>query len=406
MKPKLAQKIKLAALAMSLAAFAPTLLAQLSIPFNDGSDGVLNITNNTVIDLRLAVTGNWTNNNAANAGKGIYDPTQWAVVFKYSAVTISSNATVSFINHSAHAPVVWLVSGSVTNNGVLSLDSQAGGAVSFDNLTLLEPGPGGFRGGARAQSALSQGGGFGPGGSRQNEGPAHGVYTITGLAYGNPQIIPLIGGSGGSSWDGDAGVNGGAGGGAILIAAAGSITVAASGLISADGQNNHSGFFGSGGAIRLVANQIQGSGRIEATSAAYPGRIRLEANTTSGALSLNPATIAVAPSPLIIFPDPATAPTVRVVSVGGLAPPADPKAAMLASGDDLTFTTTNVVSILLQTVNFPTNGTVNVYFKPRNGAQSTLQASYLSGNTNLATWQLNTLLPLSHVVIQARAVAP
>jgi hypothetical protein len=106
----------------------------------------------------------------------------------------------------------------------------------------------------------------------------------------------------------------------------------------------------------------------------------------------------------VIWPD-ATAPTVKVVSVAGQSAPIDPTAAMGLSGDDLTIGTNNAVAILLQTANFPTNGTVNVYIKPRNGYQSILQAGYVSGNTSLATWQLTTTLPLGHTVIQVRAVS-
>jgi hypothetical protein len=396
---------KLAAITLSIAAFAPSLFAQLNIP-SDGSDGALVISSNTVIDLSQALTGNWTNNNAANAGKGIYDPSKWAVVFKYSSVVISNGATLTFSNHPTHAPVVWLVTNNVTINGVLSLDSQPGGAISYDNVNLLEPGPGGFRGGARSQSGLGHGSGFGPGGSHDAFGGnyAYGSYGTGYLPYGNPQIVPLIGGSGGGGWDGDGNVNGGSGGGAILIAASGSITVGASGTISADSLNNHNGYPGSGGAVRLVANQIVGNGRIEAISAAYVGRIRLEANTVSGALSLNPPTVAVSPTPLIIWPD-TNVPTVKIVSVASLSAPSDPKAAMAASGDDLTIAKNDAVAIVLQTANFPTNGLVNVYIKPRNSPQSTLTASFVSGTTNLATWQLTTILPVSHTVIQARAIS-
>src|SRR3954454_8739311 len=105
--------------AISIAALAPRSHAQLAIP-SDGSDGALNITSNTVIDLSQAVTGVWSNNNSANAGKGIYDPAKWAVVFKYSTVNIASNATLTFTNHSTHAPVVWLVSSNVTIDGSLN----------------------------------------------------------------------------------------------------------------------------------------------------------------------------------------------------------------------------------------------------------------------------------------------
>src|SRR4029077_18821628 len=114
-----------ALVALSLAAFAPSSFAQpLTIPGADGSDGALIVTANTNIDLSLAVTGVWSNNNAGNFGKGIYDPDKWAVVFKYSSVNIANGATVTFSNHPTHAPVVWLVSSNVTIDGTLSLDGQ------------------------------------------------------------------------------------------------------------------------------------------------------------------------------------------------------------------------------------------------------------------------------------------
>jgi len=76
------------------------------VPGANGTDGVLNITTNTVIDLSRAVTAAWDSDNSANAGKGVYDASKWAVVFKYTSVTIGSNATVTFRNHASRAPVV------------------------------------------------------------------------------------------------------------------------------------------------------------------------------------------------------------------------------------------------------------------------------------------------------------
>jgi hypothetical protein len=122
--------------------------AAIVIPEADGSDGALNLTANTVIDLFQAVTGQWDANNAANAGKGIYDSNKWAVVFKYSSVNIAGGATVTFKNHASRAPVVWLVNGNVTINGTVSLDGQAG----QNSVNLPEPGPGGFRGGISMRS--------------------------------------------------------------------------------------------------------------------------------------------------------------------------------------------------------------------------------------------------------------
>ena len=107
MKTHQTQQRVRAILALLIAAFAPSLFASpLTIPGADGSDDALNVTVSTNIDLSLAVTGAWDANNAANAGKGIYDASKWAVVFKYSSVNIAPGATVTFSNHPSRAPVV------------------------------------------------------------------------------------------------------------------------------------------------------------------------------------------------------------------------------------------------------------------------------------------------------------
>ncbi len=78
-------------------------MAQITVPGSDGSDGELHITESTTIDLSDAVTGKWDDDNAAHAGKGIYDPDKWAIVFKYTRVTIDSGRTLSFKNHPSRA---------------------------------------------------------------------------------------------------------------------------------------------------------------------------------------------------------------------------------------------------------------------------------------------------------------
>jgi len=405
MKTNLAYKIKLASLVLSLTAFASAGYAQLTIPYADGSDGALNITSGTnVIDLSQAVTGVWTNT-SASPGNGTYDPTQWAVVFKYSSVNIASGAVVTFLNHPTHAPVVWLVDGDVEIDGELSLDGQ-NGQFFPGSLNAVEPGPGGFRGGALSPS-YGLGSGYGPGGGSGNGG--NGSYSD--YPYGATNIVPLIGGSGAAGWTG--GWSGGGGGGAMLIAASGQITI--NGYFHADGGFNASDTFqgGSGGAIRLVANQILGNGTLEAVShlgGGDVGRIRLEANGFANTITVNPSTVAATPAnPPVIFPS-TNAPTVTVLSVAGQIAPTDPTARVSPNtgATDLALATTNVVTIVLQTMNFPTNGTVNVYIKPLYSAQSVLSATCISGNANQALWQVSTALPYpdANVVIQAHAVAP
>ena len=108
-----------------LAAFAfvasvSSAFAQLIIP-SDGSDGAFNPVANVEIDLSQAVTGTWSNP-SPSSGNGIYDAEKWAIVFKYSSVNIPSGVTVTFKNHPSHAPVVWLVQGSVNIAGTVSVD--------------------------------------------------------------------------------------------------------------------------------------------------------------------------------------------------------------------------------------------------------------------------------------------
>ncbi len=133
--------------------------------------------------------------------------------------------------------MVWLVNGNVTIDGVLSLNGQDAPSAP----TLAEPGPGGFRGGTGYfASNVGASAGFGPGGGQWNivgngwgGGGSYGSAGAYGPpTYGNPSLIPLLGGSGGGGYGGD-GRGGGAGAGAILIASPGTISLP--GTIRANG---------------------------------------------------------------------------------------------------------------------------------------------------------------------------
>ena len=102
---------------------------------SDGGSGALTVAANTVKDLSLATTGSI---NDAGRVNGTYDPSQWAIVFEYTDVTVSAG-TLSFLNHPSGAPVVWLVSGNVTITGTISLSGQDG----TYNGGLAAGGPGG-----------------------------------------------------------------------------------------------------------------------------------------------------------------------------------------------------------------------------------------------------------------------
>jgi hypothetical protein len=169
---------------------------------------------------------------------------------------------------------------------VTSLDGQGGGGGSYATV---------------GTSSFHAGGGGGVGGP----------------TYGNVFLSPLVGGSGGGGGAGDddggagssdGGGGGGGGGGAVRISA-NSITIGASGIISANGGtggscgNGGSGGGGSGGAIFLETLTLDNSGTITAQGGGSitdqlansiggfggEGRIRLDYNSISGAGAVTPA---------------------------------------------------------------------------------------------------------------------
>ena len=407
--------------------------ASLNIP-SDGSDGALVIAEDTVIDLSQAVTSNWDANNGANVGKGIYDSNKWAVVFKYSSVTIQAGATVTFKNHASRAPVVWLVQGDVAINGTVSLDGQSSQPPPW----LAEPGPGGFRGGAGDYAAgAANAAGFGPGGGglygvEMGGGAAygsavagnHGWYGAA--TYGNPSLIPLVGGSGGGGVTsnrnyGWVSTSGGAGAGAMLIAAAGNLSIL--GAIRANGGgitiNSDMAGGGSGGGIRLVAENLSGSGILQATGGSGSqnpgglGRIRLERTTNSFAGTLvptGPSVVELAPGATPVIWLPSNGPTVRIVSIEGKSASADPRAGFGAIGADIVLPQVANVTVVVETTVAEDASTVTVRATPRsNGNYSERVASLtevVSEDPKVIRWTANVPVSDGYAAIQVKVVRP
>lgn len=379
------------------ALLASALSAQtINVP-SDGSDGVFAPTSDITVDLSLAVTGNWDANNAANAGVGIYDPDEWAVVFKYSSVNIPDGVTVTFQNHPSGAPVMWLVEGNVVIDGEVNLRGSDGSTNAISSLSPTEAGPGGFRGGAFGPEGL--GAGYGPGGVNGD-----GEYRST---YGNPQILPLIGGQGGTMDDFDPG-SGGAGGGALLVATGGSILL--NGLIDCEGGSgggSFSDYSGSGGAIRLIGSDVSGSGALSAIGGvdADVGRIRIEANSLSTELQIAPETVAVTPVEFPILFPPDDALTVQILTVDGKDAPSDPTAP-LAGTSDVAIQENGVVQVVLETTNFPTSGVVEVRAAPKFSDAAWVTASFSDGDFLSARWVANITFRPGFTALQARATVP
>lgn len=361
-------------------------------------------------------------------------------IFNFSEINIPSGVTVRFEANALNTPVMLLVSGNATIDGVIDISGETAapsvgagdGNVGDDGLPGAG-GPGGFAGGRggdadpsttnngprTAQSGLGPGGGiavtddlndpfcFGSGGTFAGVGEIHTNCRTRIFAdpYGNADLLPLVGGSGGSGGHGSTsgvGSGGGGGGGALLLAVTGTLTV--NGQILADGGRGGdlghavgSADFGtagggSGGGIRLVATTMDGNGAISARGAQAgafsnfqptradggTGRIRLEAENLLYTQATVPPFSSSAPGELFV----AGMPALRITSVAGQAVPDNPtgNADVLLPSD-----TPNPVELVLETTNVPVGNTLTVIVTPPRGAPVSTVSTALQGTEASAT---------------------
>src|SRR6266540_825432 len=202
-------------------------------------------------------------------------------IYNYTTVSIPSGVTVQYTRNAVNTPVTLLAAGDVTIMGTISVNGD-NGLNGSNTGQVVNPGglggPGGFNGGIGNLGNLTlfpgANGGQGPGGG--NLTPGNPILTTL-ATYGAPStfvsLLPLFGGSGGFgnfiNPSSGVGGSGGGGGGAIVIASSSKISV--TGSITANGGaggNPNSGgnctSGGSGGAIRLVAPEVSGTGSLQA----------------------------------------------------------------------------------------------------------------------------------------------
>ncbi len=423
-------------------------IAAIVVPGADGTDSIFNPNASVTIDLSQAATGAWDSPSPA-AGKGVYDPEKWAVVFKYQRVVIREGVTITFKNHPSGAPVVWLVTEGVGIDGSIQLDGQIGHHHVNDTKRLSTPGPGGFPGGFGAVNTLLGNGGFGVAGGYDPGfiGSANsfydtnsGGYATTGLqrpnesrpvTYGNAKLLPLIGGSGGAGAqliaENGGGGGGGAGGGAILIAAQGAIEI--DGQISARGGKGGTGGgggnpgtadggAGSGGAIKLIADSLSGSGELRADPGVNfhgvfgnllrrggDGRIRLEVNSSTFAHPGSPVYTSGMPGQTAeLWPDPG-APVVRLITLSGVPVPAHPIANLIDFAQaDVPVTTEDFAQLVLETENVDDQASVLVRVTPIVGTNDDYPAFHISTADGVSTWHADLPLGQGFSAIQVRVV--
>lgn len=381
-------------LALSLTASAR---AEIDVP-SDGSDGdfVTDVaTKEIVIDLAKAPTGRWDTPQTEPlqpeiGGVGIYDPEKWAVVFKYNRVRIEHNVTLKFLNHPSRAPVVWLVKGDAEIYGQVNLDGKQG-------VWHEDSGPGGFRGSH----------------SPERDNQFRGYLNLPERSRWSPNLVPLHGGYGNHA---------NAGAGAILIASRQRIVL--------DGQIQARGQGAQGGAVRLVADELAGSGFIDIRNSLSPGGPhgvgRLEAHRFTGSLRASFNTTIVSPEPLRLWPEP-DGPTVRIVSVEGAEAPSDPRARLDAEagpggvplGADMTIAKSGPSKVLIETTNLEPSpdARVMLFVSPNSGRirggsngyadYDPLRATLVTGGTFArAQWLVELELPPGYTSLQVHAVGP
>lgn len=392
-----------------LSMLAPLFTSSLAFAYDsqsDGSDGAFNPQSDVTIDLRLAADGHWQD--TPGTGNGVYDSTQWAVVFKYTTINIPAGVNVRFTNHVKNPPVVWLASGSVTIAGKVILNGEDGVPAL---IRFAAGGPGGFSGGRAGIAGFPRISGLGPGGGAPYSGEGGGGYGTqgvgpnAGLTYGTAFITPLIGGSGGSGYFGPTASGGGGGGGAILIAASGVITISNTGIIESHGGYSPNGYSGSGGAIRIIADQIDGSGLLDVTNGVSTtqgrGRLRVETLANNWELSAPPWASIGLPGP--IFPE-STAPRLRATLVHGKSVPLDPLAGMMS--EELLFNSTQPVTIQIEANNVPPGQVVEVKIVSETSNAAIVLSTPLSGSVALSTATATHDFPKGRSEIQLRVVIP
>lgn len=305
-------------------------------------------------------------------------------LWNFTTIDLPGGQTVEFIKNAANSPVRWLASSNVTINGTLELSGQnAPGTQAFQPGSEAIGGPGGYNGGLGGRRFIESGSYAGTAGQGPGGGAAGTTSNAGGQAanssYINSYLQPLIGGSGGggqASTDTGHGWNGGAGGGAILIASSRDIVV--NGSIRANGGSgaNNSGQ-GSGGAIRLVADRVTINGAEGSLSAIGPsggttlGKIRVEAYYRTGPDRGNPDAISSAPVPTQAFE---TNATLLITSVAGENVAEPPTGNTLTP--DVVFTQAGPISVAVQSVNVPDTSPVTL--------RVTTNGQLITATTNLA----------------------
>ena len=351
-------------IALTVTAWSTTAQAQGFDSGSDGSYGPIDITSHT--QLPMPDDG----------------------VFHATTINVANAVTLSFIPNGRNTPVYLLATGDVVIDGTISVDGQLGTATAGG-----AGGPGGFAGGAPGFSGNPPGAGKGPGGGQIGAPPyttrgAPASFVIGDNPYGTLLLVPLVGGSGAA---GTAGLGGSGGGGAILIASNTKITFV-SGTVSASAPWN-SASYSTGGAIRVVAPEVEGTGTLSAigyATGSSDGRVRIDSlfpGLLTG-MTLTAAESTMGNFMLARMPD---VPRMHFVSVAGQTDFTSPPVSVL-----LPYGSSPDQTITVETVNFMGAQTMEVVLTPDSGDPIVHQQAFTGNGATPVQVTVNATFPVNN----------
>ena len=330
-------------------------------------------------------------------------------IFHFTTITIQNDGILQFASNALNTPVYLLAQGDVLINGTISVD----GGLPRANFQGGLGGPGGFPGGDGRFQGAATGDGHGPGGGiydNANGSQGGGGYS------GSWLLSPLSGGagaSGGTDFSNN-GKGGSGGAGAILIASSTEIRFV-TGFVSAVGgdqapSSNRGYSSGGGGAIRIIAPVVSGTGTLNVAGGAVDsqsiprrsgssGRARIDSLDRAAHRSVNFVGPGVRGSQMFVFGPPRS---LKVIHAAGNDIPDDqatPVAITLPSG------TPQEQTVRIQATGFDEDVPITVRVVPENGASASYDATIPNPNGGSASVDVTVTLPIdvvSHLNVFSR----
>ncbi|MBL9135052.1 MAG: hypothetical protein JNK85_04255 [Verrucomicrobiales bacterium] len=339
----------------------------------------------------------------------------------YTTVNVAAGRTLRFRRNALNTPVYLLAQGVVTINGVIDV---SGSAAPASPPIGGSGGPGGFDGGKPGFGAeFGPGDGYGPGaGGGGNDGAGSpgnaggGAYGTTrngpeknGVVYGSPLLIPLIGGSGGGGISGQPGQGGGGGGGAILVASNVRIEIGESGQVRSNGGDRRGNTVnsGSGGAIRLLAPKVSGTGILNvfggnSSSFNNHGRIRVDClDKTALTLRFQPSETTTVGANMFVDPfgsfssGQRRAPRLDIIDAAGTAIPLNTGSTVQVQ---LPFGSSTNRTVTIRAQDFNADVPIRLTLTPDNGPRSFVDTNIVNTTSNPATLVVPVVLPVNNLV--------